>query len=50
MVIKLKISKMCEHSIKFEDTMCEHPFKFEDTRFELGIFDAKRLSMMSTPT
>ena len=41
---------MCEHPIKFEDTMCEHPFKFEDTRSELGLFDAKQLSMMSAPT
>ena len=41
---------MCEHPIKFEDTMCEHPIKFEDTRSELGLVDAKRLSMMSAPT
>ena len=41
---------MCEHPIKFEDTMCEHPIKFEDTRSELGLIDAKRLSMMLVPT
>ena len=41
---------MCEHLIKFEDTMCENSIKFKDTRFELGIFDAKRLSMMLAPT
>ena len=41
---------MCEHSIKFEDTMCEHPINFEDTWSDLGLVDAKQLSMMSAPT
>ena len=41
---------MCEHPIKFEDTMCEHSFKFEETQSELGLFDAKKLSMMLAPT
>ena len=41
---------MCEHPIKFEDTMCEHPIKFEDTQSELGLVNAKQLSMMSAPT
>ena len=41
---------MCEHPIKFEDTMCEHPIKFEDTWSELGLVNAKKLSMMLAPT
>ena len=41
---------MCEYPIKFEDTICEQPIKFENTQFELGLLDAKRLSMMLAPT